>query len=184
MVKKSKAFEPIVVTTQEDLHKNLRKIGRRFNENPDLARLVLVNPILALEDVGVQLSPEVKKHIIDLFRFPAGLKKRKAKLEAELKEELSELKLPHKLPLTPESRADLLFGVLKITPLEVDARSTGGLKSDRTRFYARRHPLVAKLAEYERSRHGALVFQRRKTYDAYRAGKRKHRWLKALRFRV
>lgn len=184
MVKKPKDFEPIVIGTHRDLRKNIRNISKRFNENPDLARLLIVNPILAFKDVGVQMSPKVKQHIIDRLRFPSLLQERKVKLEAGLKEDLSKLNISCKLPLTAELRAVLFFRVLKLTPLQADTGDKTRLESNRTRSYARQHPIVAKLADYERARQGALIFHTRKTYESYKAGRRQHRWLKSIRFKI
>ncbi len=184
MVKKPKDFEPIVIGAHRDLRKNIRNISKRFNENPGLARLLIVNPILAFEDVGVQMSPKVKQHIMDRLRFPPLLREREKKLEAELKEDLSRHKISCKLPLTAELRAHLFFHVLKLTPLQVDTGDITRLEPNRTRSYTRQHPIVAKLADYERARQGALVFHTHETYEAYKAGRRKHRWLKSIRFKI
>lgn len=184
MDKKPSAFEPVAITTHDDLRKNIRNINKRFNDNPEVARLLIVNPILALEDIGVQLSDEIKQHIMDSLRFPRGLKERKRKLEMELTGEISRLGVSYKLPLNAEQKADLLFNVLKLTPQPADAGDVTQLASKRTRCYKGQHPLVAKLADYERIRQGALVFHTRETYEAYKAGRRQHRWLKAVRFKT
>ena len=184
MEEKPRCFMPIEIKEHRELRQHIREICTRFNDNPDLARLVLVNPILALEDVGVKLSPEAKKHIMDTLRFPARLEERKEELEAELKGELKRLKFHAELPLTPDRRAELLFQVLKLEPAENDTCDLSRLDSYRTRAYSRKHPLVAKLAEYERIRQGGLIFHTRESYEAYKSGRRKHHWVKAVRFKI
>jgi hypothetical protein len=184
MEKSTPYFEPILANTERDLRKNIREISTRFNNNPDLARLVFVNPILAFEDVGVQLSAEMKRHIMDRMRFPPKLKEKTARLEKELKEELAQLKVAAELPFTPEQRADLLFNVLRVKPLDADKANAARLESNRTKEYRRVHPLIAKLAEYERARQGSLIFHTRERYDDYKAGRRKHRWIKSVRFKI
>lgn len=184
MAEKPSRDEPIRVETHRDLRKNIRAVSTRFNDNPELARLLLVNPILALEDVGVEMTREMKDHIMDSLRFPKRLVEKKERLEAELRAELQELGLPAEFPLTAEARAHLLFTVLKLPPLPEDACSPDQIESRRARFYARRHPLVAKLADYERARQGAAVFRSKEQYEAYKSGQKRHNWVKSVRFNV
>lgn len=174
----------LAVNTHRDLLSNMRTICHRLNDNPDLARMLLVNPILALEDAGVQLSPEIKQHIIDSLRFPPSVVERKEALELELHDELRSLGVPHRLPLTASQRADLVFRILKIAPQETELYETSEIGSKRMRAYTRQHPLVAKLAEYERLRQGRLIFYPRETYEAYKAGLKRQNWIKAVKFKV
>jgi hypothetical protein len=183
LAKKSGKSSDIKVETHRDIVKNMREINRRFNENPDLARLLIVNPILALGDIGVKLNTEMRHHIMDTFRFPPRVRKRKERLEAELNKELPKLISRPKLPLTGKQRAELVFRVLKLKPHKEDSINQAELESNRTRFYASQHPIVAKLAEYERVRQGSLIFHTRETYEDFKSGKKKHRWLKAVRFK-
>ncbi len=176
--------ETLVVTTHDDLRRNIRNINRRFMEHPDIGRMLIVNPILALEDLGVQLSDEIKQHIMNSLRFPKSLQERRRKLETELHEEMARLGKPYTLPLNATQRADLLFGALHLAPQGEDAVDQSCLSPQRTRCYKRQHPLAAKLAEYERVRQGALVFHTRQTYEDYKAGRKQHRWLKAVHFRT
>ena len=176
--------EPIEINTHEDLEAQKVRISRRMNANPEIARLVLVNPVLAFQDVGVRLSPVVQRHIMQTLRFPKRLTERRERLEAELHRELEALDLPGELPLTPQQRAHLLFGVLKIEPLQEDACQPYEIDQKRMRAYARRHPLVRKLADYDRVRQGGLVFYPKEVYKAYKEGRRQHAWLRSFRFKV
>lgn len=182
MREKKLRYEVVPIETERDLRKNIRKISTRFNENPELARLVLVNPILALEDVGVELSAEVKRHVMDSLRFPPRLRERLSKLEGELKGELKKWGECDELPLTSERRASLLFKVLKVVPLKPDSKQTQVLKTSRTRIYRKQHEFINKLAEYERLRQGGLIFHTRNTYEEYRSGVKRHHWIKSVRF--
>jgi hypothetical protein len=175
---------PLAINTHKDLLRNMRAISNRLNDSPELARMLLVNPILALEDAGVELTPEVKEHIMDSLRFPPSLVKRREELELELHDELSALGVPYRLPLSGKQRADLMFRVLKLASHETDALETTEIGSKRIRAYSRQHPLVAKLAEYERLRQGRLIFFPRKTYEAYKAGLKRQNWIKAVKFKV
>ena len=180
----TRRHEPLTLRTERDLRQNIRSISQRLNDMPDLARMLLVNPILALEDAGVQMSPEVKKHVMDALRFPPALVERRARLEAELRDELAAHGVEHKLPLTPEQRAHLLFDVLRLEPRGAAGRAAGGVTSKEARAYARRHPLVAKLAEYERARQGRLIFYPREVYETYKAGLKRQQWIKSVKFKV
>jgi len=146
--------------------------------------MLLVNPVLALEDAGVEMTPEVKQHIIDALRFPPSLQKRRAELEVELGDELAALGVPYKLPLTQEQRAHLVFHVLKLEPKEGSFGAVDKLTSKETRSLSRQHPLVAKLAEYERARQGRLIFYPREVYQTYKAGLKRHNWIKSVKFNV
>lgn len=176
--------EPIRVANERDLRKNMRAICERFNAQPELARLVFVNPVLALQDVGVQLEPEAKQHIMNALRFPPKLQKRKAELATELTEAFAREKAAVELPLSAKQRAHLLFRVLSVKPLTADAQATEELAPERLGYYAGAHPLAARLAEYERLDRGRLIFQPRETYEAYKSGQKRHRWIKAVRFKL
>lgn len=182
--KKHSPYDTIRVETHHDLRKNIRAISTRFNEAPELARLLLVNPILAFKDAGVDMTREIEDHIMNSLRFPKRLVEKKERLEAELREELKELGLPAELPLSAETRAHLLFRVLKLQPLPEDACSLECIESRRARYYSRRHPIVAKLADYERARQGGVVFRTKEQYEAYKTGQKRHNWVKSVRFKI
>lgn len=175
---------PIAIATERDLRRNIRAISRRFNERPEIARLVFVNPILALEDIGVELGPDAKQHVMDALRFPPRLRERRAKLERELPEELGALGVSGKLPLTARRRAQLLFRVLELEPAGEDAKDLTRLDARRLTAYAGQHPVVEKLAQYERAQRGAIVFQSRASYEAFKRGDKRHPWIKTIRFDV
>ncbi len=174
----------IRVETERDLRRHVRAISKRLNENPDIARLVFVNPILALQDLDVELTADVKKHIMEALRFPPRLRERKAVLEQELHGDIGELGVRMRLPLSPAQRGRLLFEVLSLEPLKEDAGSPGRLPPGRTPAYAELHPVVAKLAEYERVRQGSVVFQSKTSYQAFKRGEKVHAWLDRVTFDV
>lgn len=182
--RKGSHYHPISLETHRDLRKNIRAISSRFNENPELARLLLVNPILAFKDAGVDMAREIQVHIMNTLRFPKRLVEKKERLESELRKELKDLGLPAELPLSAETRAHLLFRVLKLPPLMQDASSLKGIESRRMRYYSRQHPIVAKLADYERARQGGLVFRTQEQYQAYKTGEKRHHWVKSVRFKI
>jgi hypothetical protein len=178
--------EPISIESEHDLRRHMRAICRRFNDDPALSRLLLVNPILAFADVGVTLSPAMREHVMNALRFPPKLRERIARLEGELKQELAALGVPADLPLDAARRADLAFRVLAVGAKAEHAGSAAAtaLTPSDLRRYAADHPLLAKLAEYERARSGAGLFMPTAVYQAYKEGRRDHRWIKAVRFKV
>lgn len=176
--------EPLTIETHRDLRKNMRTICEMLNENPDQARLLLANPILALEDLGVRMSADVKEHILQSLRFPPSLVERKERLEAELRDELDALGVDYRLPLTESQRADLLFRVLGLEPRKEHGEAPERITSKQARAYRRRHELAAKLADYERARQGRMIFYPREAYEKYKAGLKRHNWIKAVTFKV
>ena len=171
---------PMTINIERDLKKHMRAISVRLNENPELARLVLINPILVLEDLGIELSNEVKKHIMDSLRFPKALVKRRDELACELKADLAALNVHHSLPLTDKQRSDLVFNTLKIKPKD----NHEVLSVEKLRVYKDEHPVLTKLAEFERFSKGALIFYPRNVYEKYKTGEKKLHWVNAIRFKT
>lgn len=132
---------PIAINVERDLRKNMRSINQRLNANPELAKLVLINPILVLEDLGVQLSLDVKNHIMETLRFPPALVKRRDALAIELKQEFAKLNIHHEPNFTSQQRAKLVFQTLNIPPLPKDKLTS--LSVNQLREYKDKHPLLA-----------------------------------------
>jgi hypothetical protein len=176
---------PLLLNTHRDLVSNIREICLRLNEMPDLARMLLVNPVLAFEDAGVQMTPEIREHIVQAIRFPPALQEKLDQLELDLHDELKALGLSYRLPLTAEQRSHVLFNVLKLEPIDTAAKdSTSGISSREARALRKQHPLAAKLVEYERARQGRLIFYPREVYETYKSGLKRHHWIKSVKFRV
>jgi hypothetical protein len=184
MAKKPQSQQSIVLEVERDLKKNMRAINTLLNANPDLARLVLINPILVLEDLGIQISTPVKQHITQSLRFPAKLVARRDELAKEVTEEFARLKIHLKLPLTTAQRAKLVYETLKIKPLHKHSADFEHLDPNQFREYIHKHPLIFKVAEYERFRKGGLVFFPRHIYEEYKSGVRQLHWVNAVRFKT
>ncbi|HBI22417.1 MAG TPA: hypothetical protein DDY37_07550 [Legionella sp.] len=175
--------DPLIIEAERDLRKNMRAINQRLNANPKLARLVLINPILVLEDLGVQVNKEVKNHIMNTLRFPPSLVKRRDAIAQELKNDFASNNLNYVLPLTNQQRAQLVFHSLKIPrlPKKPDT-APDALTISELRLYKDTHPLLKKLAEFERYSKGALIFYPRSIYEQYKRGEKKMHWVNAIRF--
>lgn len=154
---------PLKIATERDLRAHIRHICRRLDANPEISRLLFINPILVLEDVGLELSAEVREHIMNALRFPP---KRRARMEA-LQAEIEQL------------RADTDRAV----PVAATAanESTDEATDESTAVST---ALASRQAELARLRQGAMVFFPRSTYEQFKRGEKKHRWIKAIRFGV
>ncbi len=173
-------YAPLVIETHRDFRRHMKEIVDRMNSNPDLARLTMVNPLYALEDLGVQLSKEMQQHVFETFHNPPAKQRRLAELDKEIREHLDQLPGKPGLPATPEARAELVFKQLGLQPAPGDREDR--LERNRLASYAHRHPLVQKLVEYDIVRRSGLTFHPRMIYDAYRRGELKQNWVQAVRF--
>jgi hypothetical protein len=178
---KPRPYETIHVRTHADLEAAKKAICERFNANPELARLLFVNPLFAFEDAGVDMSHEVREHITNRMRYPPKLIERTKRLEAELRLDLERLGVRANLPLPAAERDRLFHEVLK---LPREGAALGSQRKIGPRALRALPPIVAKLLEYERARKGALLFYPRDTYEMYKSGARQHRWLRSVRFKV
>ncbi|MEO1088054.1 MAG: hypothetical protein AAFY88_27795, partial [Acidobacteriota bacterium] len=133
------------------------------------------------EEVGVTLSAEMRTHVRKTLRWPARLEKAKKEARAELLREHGDL-LDRKVPRTPEDRARLLFDTAGLEPQRPEDRK--GLDRKALERYADAHPLAARLARYERAARGGLILHTRGSYEKFKSGARRHRWVKAVRFKV
>lgn len=173
-------FKPIHVESHHDFRGHMVEIVNRLNNTPEIAKLVLVNPIYALRDINVTLSKEMEQHIFKTFSSPPAKQKRLTELEAQIKPELEKLPGKPAIPSTPEHNAEFVFRTLGIPPLPGD--STDQLDRGRLNAYWRRHPLIPLLIEHQRVAKSGLVFFPRATYDAYKSGKLRQNWMNSIRF--
>lgn len=155
--------QPLVIETERDLRANIRQICRRLDANPQVSRLLFINPLLVLEDVGVQMSPAVREHIMQALRFPPKRRERIARLEAELAA----------LAAPPPETGDA-----------AQAAAAAACDDERPPPAPDDAVLAAKRAELVRLRQGALVFFPRATFEQFKRGEKTHRWIRAVRFGV
>jgi len=178
------SLRPLVLQTERDLRANIRRICRRLDAQPALSRLLFINPLLVLEDVGVQMSPTVREHIIQALRFPP---KRRVRIEA-LQTEVAALGRQ-----CAEVDGDAA-GAAGPTPVAAPrvghdqtqhaASNTAEHAADLAAQTPLRVQLATRQAELARLQQGALVFFPRSIYEQFKRGEKKHRWIKAVRFGV
>lgn len=101
------------VTTHRALAAKRREIAARIDARPDVSALFFINPVLALKEVGVDLSPEIADHVLRALRHPPAAAARRAELETSLREELGEA------PKVDDERwlARVVFERLRVQPL-------------------------------------------------------------------
>jgi hypothetical protein len=174
----------IVINNRRELAKNVKEIARRFNANPDVAKRMLMNPIYALEEIGVTLNKDMRQHVHNTFSNPPAAQRMREALEAELRPELERLTGKAEIPATPEERAQLVFQHLKLTPFGPEAKNHERLEPRRLSSYASQHPIVKRLMEYEAVRKAGLVFLPRAIYDSYKRGEQRQEWIDSITFNV
>jgi len=108
------AFEPIEIDRHIALAANQREIFRRFNQNPDLAKMLLINPVLAFAEAGIKLTPEIQRHVLETIQHPPQLRLRRDEIESRLREQINETPQPN----NPEWVSSFLFKKLRLKPLD------------------------------------------------------------------
>jgi hypothetical protein len=114
----SRTFEPIALETHRDLIRHQAEIAARIAAEPQVSVMLLINPVLGMEQVGVRMSPEIARHVLHTIQHPTGLRTRRDELEEKLREALGE---PPR-PTDPAWNAHLLFELRKLPPLEIGAQ--------------------------------------------------------------
>jgi hypothetical protein len=111
---KPATYQPIQIERHRQLVGNQREIFQRINANPELSKFFLINPVMALKELGVTLSPEMTHHVLSATRHPPGFSKRRSELEDRLKKATGEEPQPN----NPEWVSEFLFKGLELEPLD------------------------------------------------------------------
>ena len=75
------------ITSFKEFHRLVPKIVQQINANPELAIRGTVNPLLAIEELGYDLAPEVLKQLERILRFQPAERKRIKELEQKKREQ-------------------------------------------------------------------------------------------------
>jgi len=105
--------QKIVIASHRQLAGLQREIFQRLNVNPKWAALMLVNPALALQDIGFKPSRAIIHHILHTLQHPPELRHQREHLEQKLKQALQEKPRPN----DPKWVKYFLFVKLQIQPL-------------------------------------------------------------------
>ncbi len=167
------------IDNHDELESQLPEISRRINSQPELGRLLLINPLLVLEDVGVLLSEELGEHVRRTIGFPKGRIRR----IHEVRDRLRQLLKPQglQIPKDPTTRADLLFDHLGLEHHCEERPRT--LSIDELRPYRSQSEIADALYELGRLERGAIVFHSRGSYQAHKEGRVHHPWIKSIHLR-
>ncbi len=108
------SLELIEISKHRELINLQERIFERFNNRPDLAKLLLINPVIAFKEVRVNLSPKIADHVLRTLQHTPHLGRRRKELEKKLKKELDE----SPLPTNPKWVSKFLFEKLKLQPFD------------------------------------------------------------------
>jgi hypothetical protein len=107
--------DPIAIRDHRALATAQAAIAERINADPDFSVMLLINPVMALDEMGVKLSPQIRSHILHALQHPTALRTRRDELEQKLTSALGEAPRPN----DEEWTAHFLFVTRKIKPLAI-----------------------------------------------------------------
>lgn len=150
------------ISTLRELQLKMPAIIKQHGDNTKIARAAIINPILALEEIGYKLSPSLKNELDYYIRFGPVRKKKLMALEKEiyagvgkkfdLKDENAVKKYVH--PLIAK-KGKVKFQLPK-TEYSFTIKATTGKakfsqkKSDPYEIYKDAHPVIAPLLEFRK----------------------------------
>lgn len=96
-----------------------RQVIKRLGSDPASLRLLVLNPVLAFKQAGIELSPAIADHVLRSVQHPPAVRAEREELEARLREALGEIPRP----TSGEWLAHLLFEKLGLKPLDTRGQS-------------------------------------------------------------
>ena len=111
-------FETLDIKSHLGLSASSREILSRFQANPDFIRLMFLNPVLAFQEMGVNLSANLQDHILRAIQHPPAFRARVDELQKSLTEALGEPPQPR----DPQWLRRILFEKLRVQPLDTSGR--------------------------------------------------------------
>ena len=152
----AEGLTPILIDRHRQLTVNQQEIFQRVNANPELSKLFLINPILALKELGVTFTPEITDHVLRSVRHPPSLLKRREELEQKLREALKEEAKPN----DPKWVSGFLFTRLKLKPRDTSQKEPAYLEplnAEILRHLQARRPKLRQRPKGERPRAGTVL---------------------------
>jgi hypothetical protein len=146
------AFAKLEIKSHRMLALKQAEIAARVNADPRWGVMLMINPVLAFKDVGVNVSTEVAAHILHAIQHPVDLRKRRVALEASLLESLGETPRPNDAKWV----ASILFNLLKLHPLDSLGHEpvySETLAGEAIRKAATLRPLAPPRPRYPEARH-------------------------------
>jgi hypothetical protein len=114
--KTKQKIESLYLKSHKDLIRRQADIFKRVKDNPEVARLLVLNPVLAFSELGVQASPKMQHHILATIQHPTQVRQRREELEKKLKDASGQMPQPN----NPEWVSQFLFKNLKLKPLKIE----------------------------------------------------------------
>lgn len=114
MTKSRDSFPILKIESHRDLAAAQQEIANRFQASPEIAMLLLINPVCAFQDVGVQLSGEIASHVLHTLQSSSDAAARRVALTKRLKDSIGVTVWPH----DPAWVAKFLFSNLGLKPLD------------------------------------------------------------------
>lgn len=111
----ARPFAPLHLDSHHDLLRHQAEIAARVEAEPRLSVMLLINPVLAFEELGVTMSHEIAHHVLHTIQHPREVRTRRDELEEKLKKALGEPARPTEAPWN----AHLLFELCKLAPLVI-----------------------------------------------------------------
>jgi DNA polymerase I-like protein with 3'-5' exonuclease and polymerase domains len=164
---------PVVIESWEDLQKNVNAIAAALNSDSHQAFAAATNPLFALEELGFELSPDIKDFVEDKLRFDA---KRVAKLKS-LRKTIFDIAGRRFNIRSDDELNDILFLDLKVIvyddkgcPVRRRIPATRHAETDELNFYKDVHPIIEPLLKFREIDSTKPSFSGRKTYTKLRSG--------------
>lgn len=63
-------LDPIEITSHRDLLTRQRDVAQRMAAQPDLAAMLLIDPVQAFARMGVRMSPAIEGDVLHAIRHP------------------------------------------------------------------------------------------------------------------
>lgn len=141
------------LTSPVRLHAMRQHIADSFAERPDLARMLFVNPALAIEGLGYEVPTEMKVHILQRLSAKAEVRDEMERLRALIAEALPEGEdAATTNVLHPSVLARILFQHIGLCPRRTDGHSAPkiALQSDRLDRILKADPGLARALSPDR----------------------------------
>jgi len=119
VVPAARPFTPLKLATHRDLVRYQADIAARLAAEPRMAVMMSINPVLALEALGVTMTPEISHHVLHTLQHPAAVRSRREELEESLRKVLGEPPRPN----DPAWNVHLLFELRKLAPLDTQGHT-------------------------------------------------------------
>lgn len=171
----------------KDFHRLIPEFIKEINKDQQLAIRAAVNPLLAFEELGYDLPPEVQKKVGIFIRFRPKDRKRLTELEAEIYKAAGctfDIDSPREVEtvLFKTLKMRKPKGMEKMVALNVIKKGMAiAMKQKKKKVeevdplqeLKEKHAIIAPLLSYRKIQAGSSGFASRSLYEELKAGKKK-----------